>query len=294
MCNDDSWTPQTNVAQKVYDLGFEYRAAQDIIVSRCAAWQRNVGFMWAYDVMAPKLLMIIDCEPLYFTWRGKDWLIELWKGQYGLETGAEIGVYWADANPMPVRRVTEAFRSWFPGIAEVADRGDETVEMFRCASAAEQLVMSFTLSNADGVLFTRESESHWWLTGFRWGVFTKEPADLSMNATITFPSDGMCDAFKKVLPYAYYTSNKGKTVEFTFDKPTVAQPKSRAQQEADVQQTNAVLVDQYLDLKAKRNLKYNDPNGFGDDLGPHPVVFDNFFGPLEQGREAVLKLFHQR
>ena len=32
---------------------------------------------------------IIDCEPIYFSYGGKRWLIELWKGQYALTTGAE-------------------------------------------------------------------------------------------------------------------------------------------------------------------------------------------------------------
>ena len=37
--------------------------------------------------------MIFDCEPVTFSYAGKRWLIELWKGQYGITTGAEIGVY---------------------------------------------------------------------------------------------------------------------------------------------------------------------------------------------------------
>ena len=37
--------------------------------------------------------MIMDCEPVEFSYGGKRWLIELWKGQYGITTGGEIGIY---------------------------------------------------------------------------------------------------------------------------------------------------------------------------------------------------------
>ena len=47
--------------------------------------------------------MIIDCEPICFMYGGKNWMIELWKGQYGLETGGEIGVYNAAENRPPTQ-----------------------------------------------------------------------------------------------------------------------------------------------------------------------------------------------
>jgi hypothetical protein len=88
-----TWQPATNLAKAVYAAGFLYDPRKDIIYSRSDACQRKVGFTWSYDVASPYLRMIIDCETFYFIYGGKAWLIELWKGQYGLETGAEIGVY---------------------------------------------------------------------------------------------------------------------------------------------------------------------------------------------------------
>ena len=40
--------------------------------------------------------MVFDCEPLYFSCNGKSYLLELWKGQYGMSTGAGIGFYPAE------------------------------------------------------------------------------------------------------------------------------------------------------------------------------------------------------
>ena len=50
-------------------------------------------YAYGYDAAALAMNAIIDCEPIFFDYAGKTWLIELWKGQYGLETGCEIGVY---------------------------------------------------------------------------------------------------------------------------------------------------------------------------------------------------------
>ncbi len=49
-----------------------------------------VGF--DYD-MAGVMNMVIDCEPIPFFCHNRYWLIELWKGQYGMAAGAEIGIY---------------------------------------------------------------------------------------------------------------------------------------------------------------------------------------------------------
>ena len=54
----------------------------------------------AYDKTAPYFNMVFDCEPVYFDYNGRTWLIEFWKGQYGINTGAESAsimrtLFWA-------------------------------------------------------------------------------------------------------------------------------------------------------------------------------------------------------
>lgn len=39
--------------------------------------------------------MVFDALPIYFDYAGETWLIEFWKGQYGINTGGEVGVYHA-------------------------------------------------------------------------------------------------------------------------------------------------------------------------------------------------------
>ena len=77
-------------------LGYSYIPAQDIFSTRIDAWQREFGYCDLYDRMAPNVGMIFNCLPIYFHYDDRTWMIELWKGQYGINTGCEIGVYYAD------------------------------------------------------------------------------------------------------------------------------------------------------------------------------------------------------
>lgn len=56
-------------------------------------WQRKYGYCKTYDEASPLLGMIIDSEPIHFEYDNRYWLIEFWKGQYGMTTGCEIGIY---------------------------------------------------------------------------------------------------------------------------------------------------------------------------------------------------------
>ena len=91
-------------------LGFAYDHSQDIFISILHPWQRDYGYCRLYDEAAALFSMIVDCEPIYFEYRGKRWLIELWKGQYALTTGGEIGVYLTD---LPDMEIPGVFRGPF-------------------------------------------------------------------------------------------------------------------------------------------------------------------------------------
>ena len=260
----NGWHPRSDLATLVFDVGFEYVPEQDIIVSRHQAWQRAVGFTWAYDVACPMMQMIIDCEPVRFTHGGKNWMIELWKGQYGLETGGEIGVYNQPASPPPgptAQSIFDAIRAVFPAFNSVTERARETVAFYRCVTDREMLEMHFALKRGGQVLFTRGPEKHWWLTGFKWGEFTRDTATLTMDAEITFGDAGMLTAFTGALhTLGYHNSvlKKPLTVAFTFGKPFTPQP-SRFPENVH-QDGNEELVRRFNAMKAELKLSSNDPN----------------------------------
>lgn len=259
------WHPKSDLATLVFDVGFECDPVQDIIQSRLQAWQRTVGFMWAYDVACPAMQMIIDCEPVYFAHAGKNWMIELWKGQYGLETDGEIGVYNQLASPPPGATATSiwnALRAVVPAIDRLAESARESTAFYRCVGDDDMLAMHFTLERDGTPMFTRGPEKHWWLTGFKWGEFTRDTTRLTMEAEITCKDAGMLSAFTAALDKLGYHDVRLKSplaVAFTFGKPFTTQPVTRFPETLH-QDANEELVRRYNTLKSDLKLPSNDPN----------------------------------
>jgi hypothetical protein len=161
--------------------------------------------------------------------------------------------------------------------------------------------MSYTLSKDGKPLFHRGPESHWWLTGFRWGEFTKSTSQLTMAAEIVFPTDHMRASFEKALRamgYAGITNRDAKTVAFTFGTPKTTQPVTRTTGEASHQALNEALVNQYLQLKRELNLTSNDPNLIEEKALSSPAAkaayqeITKFLGLLERGRKSMTAIWH--
>lgn len=190
----------------VQPFGFEYLLSQDIFTSCPDAWQRDYGYCWLYDTHADLFNMVFDCEPVYFDYDGCTWLIEFWKGQYGINIGAEIGIYKADSYVSPIHRKTTLFHT-IP---------DEEMPLFE-----------LTLYKGLIPLY-RIARRHWWLTGFCMGQYT-EPELLRLKADITFPSSEMRCAFLQGLQQAGYSYQNlctcGQQISFDYSVPHMPQPR---------------------------------------------------------------------
>ena len=178
-------------------LGYTYRCREGFFSSTVDAWQKTAGYTWLYDYMAPRFQMVIDALPVYFDYQGKTWLIEFWKGQYGINTGAEIGIYHTD---------------------RLLSEDEYKTALFHAVDDDEMLSCTLYLCNK-GETYAQLSEKHWWLTAFLPGRFSK-PADLSLNVSIYFPDDEMLDAFYEGLCRAGYNINdiaiQGNCLSFVF------------------------------------------------------------------------------
>lgn len=184
--------------------GFCYRPDCDCFCSTRDAWQKQMGYCRFYDESAPLMNMVMDCEPIYFTYDNRNWMIELWKGQYGMTAGAEIGVY-----------ATKEYQTGAPQ------------ELFYYGVAEqEELKLSYTLKRGNKVLLERE-ERHWWLTGFCLGSFVW-PHELCMEVKIQFQSNTMKNAFYEGLLRAGYRPEEIQVncccVAFCFCIPKTSQP----------------------------------------------------------------------
>jgi hypothetical protein len=177
------------------------------------AWQRKFGYCRLYDEAAAPAGMIIDSDPVTFEYEGKRWLIQFWKGQYYLNTGCEIGVYYTDE---PELSVPNLFTGTF----------------YRCVDNADRLDMSYTLFKNGKELFHRE-EKHWWLTGFMPGEFS-EPWELSVKIRITFKDANMCASFiralKRIGYQDYEFSTNGLSVVIHFDRTHTPKPVTRTEE----------------------------------------------------------------
>jgi len=211
--------------------GYAYDSKQDIFFSIMNPWQRTIGYCRLFDEAAAPLGMIIDCEPIYFEYNEKKWMIGFWKGQYDLVTGGEIGVY------------TGALDLKIPGFF--------TGSFYNCARDSDLLQMSFILRKNGNVLFTREGK-HWWLTGFKLGEFS-EPSELTMDIKIALKDKLMRDAFISGLRKTGYSDNEfsidGNSVSFIFDIPRSEQPITRTNStDKIIQRKNELLCTKYQEI----------------------------------------------
>lgn len=212
----------------IRDTGFQYDCRDDVFFSRIDAWQRPFGYCSLYDDAMALTGIIADCEPICFDYNNKHWLIELWKGQYGITAGAEVGVYNTSKNKLSL----SGFNGYF----------------YECISSDEFLPIRFELRKEGTVLFSR-SGVHWWLTGFRLGEYIS-PSKLSLYVKICFPTRAMCTAFTDALIKLGYDrcefSVRFTTVCIKFNKPHSPQPASRTKvQEAVTMQMNENNVKLY-------------------------------------------------
>lgn len=191
-------------------FGYIFDPMQEIFYSRMDAWQREYGYCRLYDEMAVAINVVTDSEPITFEYDDRYWMIEFWKGQYGIVTGGEIGVYVTDQNSI---EMPEGYNGRF----------------YESVSDAERLRIGFTLRKGGRKILVRRGY-HWWLTGFRIGEFSR-PRQLTMEWEILFPNVLMRDAFTKGLLDAGYRLYELQVdtlyVRGMFSTPRTKQPHRR-------------------------------------------------------------------
>ena len=192
-------------------FGFILDPKDKLFYTKKDAWQRNLGYCDDYNNNAHLIFAYITWEKFKFNYAGKEWLIEIWKGTYGGNIGAEIGIY--KRNP-----------------------GDKNLilnDFYKSAPPEDELKMSFTLKTLSGrKIFSRntsifENGVHWWLTAFKPNEDKSlHKFNVVLDASITLKNVDMANAFlnsinavKSADPYlfnyAYIASN---TVYFSWKR----------------------------------------------------------------------------
>ena len=250
-------------------MGFIYDSKNDLFYSTKNAWQKNFGYTHMYDVWAPLFRMIIDTEPVRFNYDNKNWLITFWKGQYGIVTGAEVGIYSTKDKKVNKKTV------YFPSCEEMLD-------------------ISITLYKNDKVI-AKVKDKHWWLAIFKLGMFSK-PKELSMDVNITFKDEKMLEAFFKSFKKLRY-KNKDYTVinntfSFRFKKPKTRKVWTRTWLVSSINQhfnkKNVELYNEYL-------ANFIDDNGIDDTKTDSKIIEVSKFipdilkNPIEKSKVELRK-----
>lgn len=164
--------PLKTVGEVILAAGFRYDKNQQIFYSEEESWQRNFGFTPFYDAAAAFTGMYYDTMRLKFNYADKDWMIQIWKGRYGITTGGEMGIYYKEPT--------------------------QEENFYKCVPDEDMITMSFAVYKGDELYMTRGPEPHWWLTGFK--LFDMiAPGDLTMHASFFMDDAGMADALEKSL-----------------------------------------------------------------------------------------------
>ncbi len=177
--------------------GYKYSPRDNYFyVDQNKAWQGRFGYMRAYDIIAPYVLLEYDYIRIHFTYEEKDWMIQLWKGQYGaVFYGCEAGIY----------------------NKEASGKEDTAATVYQPVSGSDRPYMQTTMyhdplhiGKYDREL-TTPYEQTWWSTGFKMGHLTvEEPAnELRQTGVITFKDEKLAQFFVDGLSDCGFTAASG-------------------------------------------------------------------------------------
>lgn len=208
--NNSNYGAANSIVVKTYLLnkeikhfGYSYDPIQDILISTKDSWVMNQTYSNIVDEQLSDHSIITDCEPVCFEYNYKKWIIEFRKGQYHLNTGAEICLYNCPLDSDDYKFVTQN----------------------------DYILMSFSLLKDNKLLFKR-NDMHCCLSGFIPGEYSTRH-QLSMIISLNFPNSDMAKAFIHGLIQCGYQEGEFKRskhkVYLTFATPHSMQPASQTQ-----------------------------------------------------------------
>lgn len=160
-------------------------------VYNALAPQRKFGFNAAYDWGAKFVNFYLSTIRIYFTYDNKDWLVELWKGEYAMATvGCEVGFYNRTHNQNALDTLGPdnlIYKS-----VEDEDAMPVSMKLWqyeKSTDATPKMKIDYAERNC------------WWAADFQTGVLEKhrDQTTLVMIATIKFPTTRMRDLFTEGL-----------------------------------------------------------------------------------------------
>ncbi len=155
----------------MFGIGFNMNLSEMLVYATVDCWMRDYGFCYLYDVIACTMPVFFNYNTRRFKFEYNDleYMIQIWKGNYTVSNGGEVGVYCRDKSK---------FGSYYD-----------------CANDEQMLEMSMQILHNDKVLVDVGPELHWWMNGFNLGTRMYLPESLTMKFCIKMTDEEMLEAF---------------------------------------------------------------------------------------------------
>lgn len=164
----------------MFGTGYNFSLEEMTVYTTVDCWMRNFGFCVMYDVLANMFPISFHyvTRRFNFDYQGEEWMIQIWKGNYFISNGGEVGVYWRE----PEKAVGT---------------------FYNCADESRELVMSMQVLSGDKLLVNRPMQKHWWLSGFHISDRSYFPSLLTLKTTIVMRDEEMLNAFVEAVENHY-------------------------------------------------------------------------------------------
>ncbi len=164
-------------------IGFNFNYEELLVYTMVDVWMRDFGFTMFYDLFCYTTpIFFYNTRRIKFDYEGKEWMIQIWKGNYLVSNGAEVGIY---------NREPGSFGTYYD-----------------CVDDSGMMNMSMKLYHGDNLIFERPEQLHWWLTGFKVSDRLYPANKLTLDFTIEMQSEEMLSAFCNAIDNHYRNDMK--------------------------------------------------------------------------------------
>lgn len=175
----------------ILGTGYTFSISELLLYSQVNMWVRDFGFCLFYDIFSYTTpFFFYETRRIKFDYDGLEWMIQLWKGNYLISNGAEVGIYTRDE---------KRFGSFYD-----------------CANDEQMMEMSMELYHGVNLIFSRPKQLHWWITGFRIDDTLYPSDEMTLKFSIEMKDEEMLKAFCDAIDKHYM-----RDVTYTVDGLTV-------------------------------------------------------------------------
>lgn len=159
-------------------IGFNFDYEELLVYTMVDVWMRDFGFTVLYDLFCYTTpFFFYDTRRIKFDYDGLEWMVQIWKGNYLVSNGAEVGIYTRE-----------------PGSVGT---------YYNCANDEQMMNMSMKLYHGDDLIFERPEQLHWWITGFKVSDELYPANRQTLDFTIEMKDEAMLEAFCEAIDKHY-------------------------------------------------------------------------------------------